>query len=245
MKKNLVLTSVILGMATTVILFTSCNKPTERPSIVDSKIAANLIELKELGEITSEAKLVYSSSGQSEISYAAGLKQAKLEGKADVIVKKIKTEGTKKAIEDQLKTGAIALVVLDDQIKILKVTSQTSNTLDTQVTSLTYLAKLKALSKTSVAAQQASLVSELEVLKYKSPADLKETFGLAEITSVKIVQHGHLDNARTDYNEKKSILQVFDRPFEVSTHIVIGEEIGSAAEAEAAKKASEEASAKK
>lgn len=242
MKKNLILTPVVFGMALTALLFTGCNKPTERPAIIDSAIAANLMELKDLGEITGDAKLVYSSSGKVDISaYAGKLKQAKVEGKVEALIKKIKTEATKSAIEAQLSTGVIAIVVLDDQIKILKVTSQTSSTLDSQVTSLTYIGKLKALSKASDAANQASLVSELEMLKYKSPAELSETFGLVEVTAIKVTQHGNLDNARNDYNEKKSILKVIDRPFDVSTHIVVGEEIGSAAEEAATKEAAAEA----
>ncbi len=245
MKKNLVFTSVILAMSGTAMLFSGCNKPAERPSIIDSSIASNLMELKDLGEITSTEKMVYSTSGKVDISgYAGSLKQAKIEGKVDAIVKKIKSESSKAAIEEQLKIGVIALVVLDDQIKVLKVTSQTSNTLDSQVTSLSYLSKLKTLSKTSEAQSQANIVSELEVLKYKSPAELNETFGLSEVAAIKVVQHGNLDNARNDYNEKKSILKVIDRPFDVSTHIVVGEEIGSAAEEAATKEAAAAASKK-
>lgn len=245
MKNNLILTSIVLGMASTLLLFTGCNKPTERPAVIDSAIAANLMELKELGEITGDAKMVYSSSGKVDISaYAGGLKQAKLEGKVEAVIKKIKTEATKNVIDAQLSTGVIAIVVLDDQIKILKVTSQTSNTLDSQVTSLTYIGKLKALSKANDATSQASLVSELEMLKYKSPAELNETFGLVEVTSLKI-KHGNLDNDRNDYNEKKSILKLIERPFDVSTHIVVGEEIGSEAEGAVTKAASEVSKSKK
>lgn len=244
MKKNLIVISVILGLANTAILFTGCNKPTERPSVIDSSIAANLMELKDLGEITSDAKVAYSSSGKADIAaFAGSLKQAKLEGKVADLIKKVKTEGTKAAIDEQLKAGAIAIVVLDDQIKILKVTNQTANTFDTQVTSLKYLGRLKALSKAD-SASQASIFSELEVLKYKSPAELGETFGLSEITAVKVVQHGNLGNVRTDYGEKKSILKVIDSPFDVSTHIVVGEEIGSEAEAAAAKEAATAAAKK-
>lgn len=243
MKNNLILTSVILGMTSAALLFTGCNKPTERPAIIDSAIAANLMELKDLGEITTD-KTVYSSTGKADISgYAGSLKQTKLAGKVEELIKKIKSEGTKSAIDAQLATGVIAIVVLDDQIKILKVTSQTSNTLDSQVTSLTYIGKLKALSKASEATSQASIVSELEMLKYKSPAELNETFGLVEITAIKVAKHGNLDNVRNDYNEKKSILNVIERPFDVSTHIVVGEEIGSASE-EAATKAAAETAAK-
>lgn len=241
MKKNIVLTSFILGMATVSILNTGCNKPAERPSVVDSKIAANLMELKDIGEITSDKKLVFSSSGAQDIAaYAGTLKQVKLEGKVADILKKVSAENSKKSLEDQLKSGAIAITVLDDQIKILKVVPQTSNTFDVQVTSLTYLSKLKAFSKANDATQQQKLASEMDFYSHKSPADLGETFGLVEITSIKIMQHGNLDNDRTDYNEKKSILKVIDRPFDVSTHIVIGEEIGSEAEATAAKTAAEE-----
>ncbi len=242
--KNIVLKSVILGMTASAILFTGCNKPAERQSVIDKSIAANLMELKELGEITSATKMVYSSTGKVDISaYAKTLKQAKLEGKVEAIIKLVKTPATKDVIDAQLATGVIAIVVLDDQIKILKVTSETSSNFDTQVTSLTYLGKLKALSIASEATQQAILVSELEMLKYKSPAELGESFGLVEVTAIKVAKHGNLDNVRTDYGEKKSILNVVERPFDVSTHIVVGEEIGSAAE-EAATKAAAETAAK-
>lgn len=244
MKKNIILTSVILGMSAASVLFTGCNKPTERPSVVDSDIAANLVELKDVGEITSDKKIVYSANGKADIaSFAGSLKQVKLEGKVADLIKKVKTEATKKAIEDQLEKGAIAIVVLNDQIKILNVVSQTSSNFDMQVTSLNYLSALKALSKTSEAAAQASIVTQLETLRYKSPADLKQTFGLAEVTALKVEQHGNLENDRNDYNERKSILKVMARPFEVSTHIVVGEEIGSEAEA-AAEKAKAEKAAK-
>ncbi|MFZ3228871.1 MAG: hypothetical protein WA160_01605 [Pseudobdellovibrio sp.] len=45
--------------------------------------------------------------------------------------------------------------------------------------------------------------------------------GFLEITSIKIDRSGILDNARTDYDEKKSILTLIDKPIEESTHILV------------------------
>lgn len=236
MKKNITLTSLVIGMASTLVLFSGCNKPTERPAVVNSKIASKLYAISDLAEVTSSANAVLVQGGEKDLKLMASAKvtQTKLEGsKALEILKKVTEDASKKALDEQLKTGAVALVVLADQIKILKVVAEVNNNIDTNISSLSYFGKLKALSKAVDAKAQADLVSELETLKYKSPADLNESFGLVEITSIAIQKYGVLDNEKNDYNEKKSLLNIIDKPFEVSTHILVGEEVGSKAAAEA------------
>lgn len=246
MKKNVIIAAAFLALTSTLILFTGCNRPSERPSVVNSDIAANLFELKALPEITNSdakaAKVVfYSSAENKEVGQLdASLKQMKIEGKTQALLNLVTMEATKKALDEHLKVGVVALVVLDDHIKILKVLSaEAAGELDAPVFSLTYLSKLKALVKTSDKRTQAILASSIESIKHKSLAQLNEKFGLVEITAIKIEKHGHLDNERTDYNEKKSLLNVIPAPFELSTHILVGAEVGSPAKEKTSEEASE------
>lgn len=241
MKKQIILTSVVTGIALTGALFTGCQRPTERPSVVNSKIAANLFEVKDLSELTGEkSKTVFYQGSEKDISKFAGVNQAKLDGtKAQDIIKKVKSPAAKAALDEHLKTGVVALVVLDDQIKVLKLVPETFSTFENKVTSMAFVTKLKALSKTSDVKVQNDLFKQLNDLQYKSPAELGETFGLVEIAAIKVTNYGVLDNEKTDYNEKKSTLNIDKKPFEFATHIVIGDEIGAAAD-----EASAEASAK-
>jgi hypothetical protein len=242
MKKQAIILTTLLGITATATLFTGCSRPTQREARVNSEIVANLFALADLkAEITAEEKAVYVQGGKKDlkISSDAKLKQTKLEGSAaEKIFKKLTQDATKEALSNQLKTGSVAIVVLDNQIKIMKVVPETTHSIDTQLLSLKYVSTLKALSKAN-AQTQAALVSELEKDKDKSPAELDEKFGLVEITALKIAKHGVLDNEKTDYNESKSILNVVATPFELSTHIIVGDEIVLAPE-----KASPQESAK-
>jgi|GEM_PF-6618401 len=256
MKKNIALTTVILALTTAPLLFTGCNKPAERPSAVNTGVAPNLYAVTDFSEITTadvkSPKTVYYSGEKKTEMLAqngdkkpmdASLKQVKIEGKVQDLLKLVSKEDTKKMLEDHLKTGVIAVVILNDEIKVLKVVPETISTFDLTLLSLTYLSTFKAYVKTSDKVNQSSLVSQLNTLRYKSPADLGEKFGLAEISSIIVKKHGNLDNERNDYNEKKSILNVIDSPFEVSTHLVLGTEVGN--EAAAKEAAEQEAAAKK
>lgn len=234
MKKNIIKTTLVLGMALTSILMTACNKPTERPSVVNKAAAANLFAINDLADITNKAAL-YSGGKTTETEIKkmdASLKLMKIEGRNKDLLNLIKNEDTKKALETHLETGAVAVVVLNNEIKILKIVKETHSSLDgLNLTSLRYLSKLKQLVKTTEKAAQNSLVSELESIKHIAPADLEEVFGLSQIASIKVAQHGFLDNEKTDYNEKKSILNLVEAPFEVSTHILVGDDAeGASAE---------------
>lgn len=228
MKKNIILTSLVLGICTASLLLTSCNKPTERPSAINPGVAANLFALKDLSEITNKAALYNGSdSTEAEVMKMDGsLKLLKIEGRSQDLLNLVKNESTKKELDTQLKNGAVAVVVLDTEIKILKIVKETHSNLDNlNLTSLAYLSKLKKLVLTSDKAQQTGLANELESLKNVAPADLNETFGLSQIAAIKITKHGFLDNEKTDYNEKKSVINLVETSFEKSTHIIVGGEI--------------------
>ena len=234
MKKNIIKTTLVLGMALTSIIMTACNKPTERPSVVNKEAAPNLFAIKDLSEITNKSAL-YSGNKTTEAEIKkmdASLRLMKIEGRNKDLLNLIKNEDTKKALETHLETGAIAVVVLNNEIKILKIVKETHSNLDgLNLTSLRYLSKLKQLIKTTDKVLQSGLVSEIESIKHIAPADLEEVFGLSQIASIKVAKHGVLDNEKTDYNEKKSIINLLEAPFELSTHILVGGEAeGASAE---------------
>ena len=234
MKKNIILTSLVFGIATA--LVTACNKPTERPSVVHKDIAGKLFAMNELSEITSGAAL-YSGSDATEtevLKMDDSLTLMEIEGRNQDLLNLVKNKKTKKALKAHLANGAVAVVVLDNEIKILKLVKETHSNLEgLNLTSLRYLSRLKELVKTSDKLAQNGLVSELESIKHISPADLNEPFGLSQIAAIKIEKHGVLDNEKTDYNEKKSVLNLVEAPFEVSTHIIVGDEIDGSAPAPA------------
>ena len=204
----------------------ACNQPAERPAVINSKVKDSVFEIATLSEVTGKTKNIYVSGGPKDSVAAldSTLKQIKIEGNIDAILKKVKNDTTRAALDKQLSSGAVAIVILKDQIKILKVVPDVDLNLSYGVVSLKYLSRLKDLSKTSDSATQTSMVNELHELKFSSPSSLGEKFGLVEITSIGILGYGTLENERTDYGEKKSLLNISAKPFELSTHIQIGDE---------------------
>lgn len=250
-----VLTSTLLGLATATLLFSGCSRPTERPSIEDPKLAGNAYAKADLPEVLGDKASVYIKSAGDQMLKTADdtVEQVDLEGsKAATVLAKVKNKANKAALDAHLGSGSIAIVVLDDQVKILKVVADTKLNANYDVLSRAYLGKLKAFAMKPankfVAEEKAAALS----LKYTAPGDpkLNEKFGMVEVTCLKVEKSGVLENARTDYDEKKSILVLNERPFESATHVLIGGEVNCAtgellvkptAEELAAAKAAEEA----
>jgi len=113
---------------------------------------------------------------------------------------------------------------------------------ETRINALAYFKKMKDLSKTSDIQAQNKLQSEINELAYMSPDDVNrkngdeaEKFGLIEVTAIKVAKFGVMEDERTDYGERKSVQNISPKPFEMSTHLVLGDEVGAEdASAEAA-----------
>jgi hypothetical protein len=270
MKKHLLLASTLL-------VFAACNKPAERTAVVNSKIASKVFAISEIPEITSSKKAILVSGGENaDVKKMDGsLKQTKIEGKADAIIKKITSEAPKADLEKHLKSGAVALVILKDQIKVLKIVADATAPAPTpapqgtapdaakpssadaaaeaapqanseaaphanseaapqaieaagpaqELLTMKYLTKLKEHAKSSDARAQAAMEGELAQAKAERPSQIGETYGFIEVASIKVEKFGVLDNERTDYGEKKSLLNVIDTTFELATHLLVGDEI--------------------
>lgn len=229
---NLTKTLALGFSATALLMMTSCYQPAERAAVVDKAIAEKVVEIKAVSEVVG-SKSVYVSGGnkQAVADLDSSIKQIKIEGtKVEALLAKVTGATTKAALDEQLKNGGVALVVLGDQIKILKVTNDLDLALDYDVLSSKYLGKLKELSKAADVQQQSALAREVRDLMHVAPRKLDEKFGMVEITALKIEQLGVLDNDRTDYNEKKAVLKVQARPLSAATHMVVGGEVGASDE---------------
>jgi hypothetical protein len=235
MKKHLII-------ATAFIALTACNTPAEREAIVNPS-GGNIMELSALTEITGAKKTVLVNSKKEEIkAMDPSLNQVKAEGKLSEVLEKVTTEAKKEELEKHMATGAVALLVLPDQIKIYKVVSEVDLNLNYDVLSFQYLSRMKAYNKSSDVAAKAMIAREMQDLKYASPKSLGEKSGLVELTSIAIKRYGTLENVRTDYGEKKSILDISAKPFDMATHIELGDEIKPAS-TESSEEATEETAA--
>ena len=238
MKKHVL--SLTLGLTAVAIVFSGCNKPTERPSKMDPEIEGKVMEMSKLGagEITGSSKAVLFTGSEKDLSAmnseSVTLSQVKLEGDLEKITQKVTTPAKAAAIAEHLSqpNGVIAIVVLETEVKILKVTPEVTNSNPAYiVSSLQLFDAMKAMSRTSNAQTQAELAQKMDEVKFKSPAQLGEKFGLVELASVKVEKYGVLEDKRTEYGERMSITTLNQVPFEMSTHLILGDEVGAESEA--------------
>ena len=148
MKKNKLISTLLL--ATVTLLLSSCNRPTERPAVQDPALAGKAYAKSELPEVLGEkSKVFIKSAGDTMLAKAdETVEQIDLEGsKVADVLKKVKNKANKAALDAQLSKGSVAIVVLDDQVKILKVVKDVNVSLDYEVLSRMYLGKLKEFAK--------------------------------------------------------------------------------------------------
>ncbi len=238
----------LVVLAAFAIAATSCNKAAERTAELDKKIASNVVAVADINEITADSKaqtkVLYVSSKQADVDkLESGLKQIVIADKADMIIKKVVNDDTKKVLDTHLKTGAVAFAIVKNDdgnmvIKVMRVVPDVviSNAYDgADIVSLTYVRALKQLSTETDIKTQSALKVNLSAWKYKDPKDWGEKFGLVEITQIKITKMGVIENMRTEYGEKKSILGLTEKPMGQATHFLIGDEVvAEEASAEAA-----------
>jgi hypothetical protein len=235
---------------------------------VDGKVFA----IKDLGDVAGATKTVVVKSAKDAVKKMDDkLAIISTDGKVGDLLKKIKPGNSKDAIDSQLNVGAIAVLVLKDQIKLYKVvdtrpqppadqtpaqpapppvnnptppadqqptppatpaedvvllsdSGEASATAPQDILTFNYLSRLKAQSKMADIKAQPDMQAELDAAKLQRPSDVGENYGFTEITSLCVEKVGILDNERTDYGEKKSTLNVVEGPFEMATHVVVGDE---------------------
>jgi len=135
MKKQLLFGAAVL------LALSGCNKPKERSATMNKDVVDKVFAISDLAEITAANKktvIIKTASKKDILAMDDKLVVATTDGKIGDLLKKVKSDASKAALDDQLSTGAIALVVLKDQIKIYKVVKNdppTSGTILTETQS--------------------------------------------------------------------------------------------------------------
>jgi hypothetical protein len=184
------------------------------------------------GKLVSGDSSKASSADETKADEIVGSdKTAKIKIDADVekVLAQVKNKENKEALDEQLKKGSICFVILPDQIKIFKVLQKSDLVSEKKSNSANSLTELKQLKKTSF--ESGKLSAAVDVTEVKSDTRY------VEISSIKISKTGVLENQRTKYDEKMSILNVGDRPLDLSTHLLIGDEDAPSEEGAATAKA--------
>ena len=113
MKKHLLFASALM-------IFSSCNKPAERPAVLNKDVASNIYAISELADVTgADKKIMIKANNIAGLD--AKFKQVKIEGKLDAVLKKVTGDLSKPALEAQLASGSVAMVILKDKIMLYKV----------------------------------------------------------------------------------------------------------------------------
>ena len=235
----------------------SCDKAKDRPLKVDTKTSADLIQISNIHDVTSDknAAFFYRENKNNDVSSVDKTQQVKADTDIEKILSKIKNETHKNEITEHLKNNLVAFMVTEEnsvkKIKIFKVvTTDTENT--ETMKSTTAALKQNGLAeknneiiidKNKIESTQTSnlndnsyTLDELKQMKnldhstsetMQTQSNEQDDIEFVEITSIEIKKAGVLDQQKTDYNERTSILEVVERSLDLSTHLVLGDEIST------------------
>lgn len=237
------------ALASSFILFLSCDKAKNRDEKIDPKISDNMIVAAEVHDLTNDQQKAYffKTEANSDIKKQDQTQQIQLNSDTLKILSKITQKDHHQAIDDALNNGLITFVVLNqdnqNQIKIFKViqtdettqkslvdatiSSSTTNTKDTSDNdddnSLT-LDEVKKMKETGSATVSSKVDTSSSNQNTNTNTNIVHT-EFIEIASVKIESAGVLAEKKTDYNETTSLLNVVERPLDLSTHFILGDEL--------------------
>jgi len=238
----------VTALTSSLILFLSCDKAKNRDEKVDPKISANMIVAAEVHDITNDEQKAYLFKGEAnnDIKKQDQTQQIQLNSDTLKILSKITQKDHQQAIEDALNNGLVAFVVLNqdnqNQIKIFKVIQTDETTqkslVDTTVSNATSDPKNTSAKDASDSDDSLTLdeVKKMKDASYVATPTAKDIntsdqsvktvhTEFIEITSIKIESAGVLAEKKTDYNETTSLLNVAERPLDLSTHYILGDEL--------------------
>lgn len=236
----------VTTLASSLILFLSCDKAKNRDQKIDPKILNNMIVASEVHDLTNDEQKAYffKSEENNDIKKQDQTQQIQLNSDSLKILSKITKKDHHQALEDALSKGLIAFVIINqdnqNQIKIFKViqtdettqktlvnttvSSETTNTKDlTDSNDSDDSLTLEDIKKMKGASTISSSSVDTDSASIQTTNTIHTEF--IEIAAVKIDSAGVLAEKKTDYNEKTSLLNVAERPLDLSTHFILGDEL--------------------
>ncbi|WP_409477790.1 hypothetical protein [Pseudobdellovibrio sp. HCB154] len=219
--KNLIIFSMLAVMA--VINFSGCGKAQERPTKLSKKISGEVVELKELADITKDER-------QDSPENMAFKRQ---------LVNKIEDPAKREQAELLLSQNRLVYMLMDGKAVILEFIPSMMN----KHAEATPVAETAGTSETAKVDEGVAKVSVLEVKKlhtYDSLMAMKDGRNSNEIETLKAsswsqnhfavlseieIQTGVLESERTDYNEKKSTLGLTETSLAEAQVLILKSEI--------------------
>lgn len=221
--KNLIIFSMLTVMA--VINFSGCGKAQERPTKLSKKISGEVVELKELADITKDER----QDSPENMAFKRRL------------ISKIEDPAKREQAELLLSQNRLVYMLMDGKAVVLEFIPSMMN----KHAEATPLTEATATSETTTVAK----VSVLEIKKlhtFESLMAMKDGRNSNEIETLKAstwsqnhfavlseieIQTGVLENERTDYNEKKSTLGLTETSLAEAQVLILKSEIKTEAPA--------------
>lgn len=173
MKKNLFTTFAITAFTfSSFLTLNSCQKPAERPAVIDEKIADNTFEIQKM-------------QVDNQTTESAKAQQAAI----DKCLSLTTDENQKKLLSEASQQGRISVKIEEGKLNII-------------------------IKKSNI---DSSAATDTEKLSTQSKQ--------VEITLSYKITTGILENELTDYNEKKSLLNITPKQLSESTHFSIDQQI--------------------
>lgn len=197
-----------LALAASSFFLSSCSKPPDREAVISPKISQNLVEMKSMPDF-----------GTTQSGEKMKMKDNTFLNKAIAKLKK-----TANVVTEALNSETLEFLILNDRMLFYKKVKADEYNLDAytgkNIYSERYLLKLKQIARTDDSAGLLVLNEELSTMSKTRPAlEGYVLIGMIRITA------GILEKEKTDYDEKKSILNISSRTLQFATHIVLGAEI--------------------
>lgn len=213
----------------------SCQKAAERPAKVNPKISNELIDITKVADINSDATFQPDAQANNSILL-------------DKAITKIKDENLKNELIQLKNNGQLAFRIddLQNRVVLVKVMKSTEVS-EEDIRGKTYytLSALKSskvrgiifeknnltLATTSGTLAVSPTVTTSATVTTSSTAETEEQQVKIEPLYIELIDIGFkcgvLEHEKTDYNEKKSILNLEERSIRESTHIILTEVIES------------------
>ncbi len=214
-----------------------CQKAAERPAKVNPKISNELIDITKVADVTSDAKFQPDAQANNSILLDKAITK--------ITDENLKTELTQLKVRGQL---AFRIDEVKNQIILIKVMNSTDvREEDTRGKTYYTLTALKSSKVNQLVFEKSNLIFEsVSGTLANSTVSTTTTTSSTVVTSaapkineqsksepfyIELIaigfKSGVLEHEKTDYNEKKSILNLEERPLSESTHIILTEVVES------------------
>ena len=211
-----------------------CQKAAERPAKINAKISNELIDITKIADITSDAKFQPDAQANNSILL-------------DKAISKVTDENQKTELMQLKDRGQLAFRIDDVQSQIILIKVMNSNDVreeDTRGKTFYSLTALKSSKTNQFVFEKSNLivgsvsgtlttsatVTTSATAEVSTTATADENKNVAsekksEPFYIELIaigfKSGVLEHEKTDYNEKKSILNLEERPLRESTHIIL------------------------